>query len=501
MNRIWEVVRITARGQVLTLSAGIASVLGIAFLIEVSGGLPSQLAHLYYIPVVVSALLLTPNRSLCITILAALAVSPSIDFIHSLLHQPSFFSGSNPWDLGSSGWILRPLAFISINFVGSLVSEERVGRIQERSRSESRAHELLALNRIDRMILSGTSEAQCILEIARFTLELLNAKQAGLVTPQPSQRKLQTFSGFTRRSDGEVVPVESEHRTLGEGVSGWVMMHGGTATTRDVLADPRYQKLADIARSRGYRSTAAAAIVLDGEILGALVVSLEDVHDFTSDEIAAIERISDQAAVAIANARQREALQNMGLETAMVLSNVIETPDAYTGDHCLRLVEYSELTARMLQLPGREIDLIKLGAALHDVGKIIVPDSILRKAGKLTPDEYAQIKQHCYAGGQICKKVPFLRSVQKIVYHHHEFFDGRGYPDGISGEDIPLGARIVSVADAYDAMTTDRPYRDALPQDEAMDILTRGAGSQWDPEIVRCFLHGIKSDFEHLRAA
>jgi putative nucleotidyltransferase with HDIG domain len=501
INSIWKAVREASRRQTPTLAAGMASVVGIALLIEVSGGLPSQLAHLYYLPVVVSALLLTPNRSLAVAVLAALAVSPSIDLVHSLLNQPFYYHSSAPWDLSSSGWVLRPFAFVCISFLGSLVSEERLARIQERSRSESRANELLALNRIDRMILSGTSEAQCIMEIARFTLELLNAKQAGVVTAPPDQRRQQTFSGFTRRSDGDVVAVESKHRTLGEGVSGWVMMHGGTAVTRDILADPRYEKLADIARSRGYRSTAAAAIVLDGEILGALVVSLEDVHDFSSDEISAIERISDQAAVAIANARQREALQNMGLETAMVLSNVIETRDAYTGDHCLRLVEYSELTARMLQLPGREIELIKLGAALHDVGKIIVPDSILRKPGKLTPDEYAQIKQHCYAGGQICKKVPFLRSVQKIVYHHHEFYDGHGYPDGIAGESIPLGARIVSVADAYDAMTTNRPYRDALPEGEAVDVLINGAGSQWDPEIVSCFLDGIKGDFKGLRAA
>ena len=145
--------------------------------------------------------------------------------------------------------------------------------------------------------------------------------------------------------------------------------------------------------------------------------------------------------------------------------------------------------------------MIKLGAALHDVGKIVVPDSILMKPGKLTPEEYAKIKQHCYFGGQICKKVPFLRSVHDIVYHHHEFYDGRGYPDGIAGEAIPLGSRIVSVVDAFDAMTSDRPYRAARSRNEAFDVLQNGAGTQWDPEIVRCFLDGIKGDFERLKAA
>jgi HD-GYP domain-containing protein (c-di-GMP phosphodiesterase class II) len=278
-------------------------------------------------------------------------------------------------------------------------------------------------------------------------------------------------------------------------------MHGRTAFCPDIFNDPRYQRLAEIARDGDYRSAAAAAIVLDGDILGALTVGYREEHDFAPHELAALERIADQAAVAVANARQREALQNIGLETAMVLSNVIETRDAYTGDHCRRLVEYAGLTAMSLQLPGKEVDLIKLGAALHDVGKIVVPDSILMKPERLTPDEYAKIKQHCYFGGQICKKVPFLRSVHDIVYHHHEFYNGQGYPDGIAGESIPLGSRIVAVVDAFDAMTSDRPYRAAIGTDEAYEVLERGAGSQWDPEIVRCFLDGIKGDFERLKVA
>ena len=498
MEQTWGLNRKTIHSQTFFEAVSVATVLLTAFAVEASGGLPSQWAHLYYLPVVISALTTTWRRSLFIAVLASFAVSPAVDLIHTLAGRPIYFDDPAPWNLATSGWVLRPLAFLCISFVGGWLSQERDARNNERLRSESRANELLALNRIDRMILSGADEQQSILEISRFALELLDAKQAGIVTPDLHRKKEQNFRGFIRRADGDVVMSQSEHRIFGEGVSGWVMMHGGTAVTRDIEADPRYQLLADVARARGYRSCASAAIVLDGEILGALVVAMEDVHDFSPDELAAIERIADQASVAISNARQREALQNIGLETAMVLSNVIETRDAYTGDHCVRLVDHAEMTARSLQLNAKEIELI---AALHDVGKISVPDSILKKPDKLTPDEYQQIKQHCYTGGQICKRVPFLRSVHDIVYHHHEFFDGRGYPDGIAGEAIPLGSRIVSVVDAYDAMTTDRPYRNALPQEAAIDILRKGAGTQWDPEIVNCFLAGLKGDFERLRAA
>jgi putative nucleotidyltransferase with HDIG domain len=501
MNRTWSLRDRTLRSQTMRMAASVIAVFSIGLLVEVTGGLPSQVAHLYYLPVVWSALTLTLTRSLAVAMVAALAASPAIDLLHALSGRPLYFDNTAPWNITDSGWIMRPLAFLFIGYVGSRLSNERGAHAHERLVSESRANELLALNRIDRMILSGADEVQSIHEIARFTLELLGVKHAGVVIPGQDAGRQQIFRGFTRRPDHEVVLIESSRHTLGEGVSGWVMTHGGTAFARDIETDTRYQELVSIARNRGYRSTAAAAIVLDGEILGALVASFEDVHDFTRDELSALERIADQSAVAISNARQRKSLQNMGLETAMVLSNVIETRDAYTGDHCIRLVDYSEMTARMLKLPAKDIDLIKLGAALHDVGKIIVPDSILKKPDKLTPDEYQQIKQHCYIGSQICKKVPFLRSVHGIVYHHHEFFDGRGYPDGIAGEQIPLGARIVSVADAYDAMTTDRPYRNAMPDADAIEILNGGAGTQWDPEIVRCFLSGLESDFVRLRAA
>jgi len=149
------------------------------------------------------------------------------------------------------------------------------------------------------------------------------------------------------------------------------------------------------------------------------------------------------------------------------------------------------MTAKALGLDAREIETIRLGAALHDVGKIVVPDGILKKPDKLTPDEYAVIKQHCYSGGQICKRVSFLEAAYPIVYHHHERFDGGGYPDGIAGDSIPLGARIVTVVDAYDAMTSDRPYRKAMSHEDAAAILRDGAGSQWDPQIVGAFLTAL----------
>ena len=133
------------------------------------------------------------------------------------------------------------------------------------------------------------------------------------------------------------------------------------------------------------------------------------------------------------------------------------------------------------------------------MGKIAVPDSILKKPGRLTPEEYAIVKQHCYSGGQICKRVGFLMDAYPIVYHHHERWDGTGYPDGLKDERVPIGARIVAVVDAYDAITTDRPYRDATSHEEAAEILRGGAGSQWDPTVVRIFLEAVEEQGDHPR--
>ena len=181
-------------------------------------------------------------------------------------------------------------------------------------------------------------------------------------------------------------------------------------------------------------------------------------------------------------------MRRLAFETALALTEAIESRDPYTGDHCRRLAEYGGIIAGKLALPPKEIEVIRLGAALHDMGKIVVPDSILKKPGKLTPEEYTIIKQHCYSGGQICKRVGFLMNAYPVVYHHHERWDGKGYPDGLGAERIPLGARIVAVVDAFDAMTSDRPYRNAMPLEEAVSILKDGSGKQWDPRVVRTLL-------------
>jgi putative nucleotidyltransferase with HDIG domain len=147
-----------------------------------------------------------------------------------------------------------------------------------------------------------------------------------------------------------------------------------------------------------------------------------------------------------------------------------------------------ERTARALGLGEHDVETIRLAAILHDVGKLGVPDRVLCKQAELTPDERELVQRHPEIGADIIERIPFLREVSAVVRHHQEWYDGRGYPRRLSGEMIPLGARIVAVVDAYNAMTTDRPYRKALSQEQALDELRRHAGTQFDPGIVATFI-------------
>lgn len=185
--------------------------------------------------------------------------------------------------------------------------------------------------------------------------------------------------------------------------------------------------------------------------------------------------------------RSRQA-ENSFAQTLGSLAETLELRDPYTAGHSRRVSEYSRELARAMRLSPREIDVVANAALLHDLGKIGVPDSVLLKDGPLDDDERAIIGRHPVMGAQIIGSISTMEEVAPCVMHHHERFDGSGYPGRLCGEEIPLGARIIAVADSFDAMTTDRPYRRALPLEIALTELQRHAGSQLDMAIVARFV-------------
>jgi HD-GYP domain-containing protein (c-di-GMP phosphodiesterase class II) len=191
--------------------------------------------------------------------------------------------------------------------------------------------------------------------------------------------------------------------------------------------------------------------------------------------------------------RDREAM-TVGVLRALI--NTIDAKDAYTCGHSDRVSSMAKRMAVQLGLPEKECDEIRISGLLHDVGKIGIPDHVLGKPGKLTDEEFEIIKRHPVIGYEILKPVDRLSFVLPGVLHHHEAFNGTGYPDGLGAEEIPLAARIIAVADSYDAMTSRRPYRQGMPTSKAESILREGMGTQWDPAVGRAFFEAIEDIYD-----
>jgi putative nucleotidyltransferase with HDIG domain len=177
-------------------------------------------------------------------------------------------------------------------------------------------------------------------------------------------------------------------------------------------------------------------------------------------------------------------LRRSYVATVRALGNAVEARDAYTGKHAERVAAYGLEIARVVDVGLTGGPETEFGFLLHDIGKVAIPDSVLHKPEPLTPEEQALMRRHPVIGWEILQDIGFLEEAKLVVRHHHERWDGQGYPDGLSGEDIPLAARVFAVADALDALTTDRPYRPAVPLAEARAAIARGAGTQFDPRVV-----------------
>lgn len=201
-------------------------------------------------------------------------------------------------------------------------------------------------------------------------------------------------------------------------------------------------------------------------------------------------------------------IEKMSLQMMQTLCTTIEAKDEYTRGHSHRVAEYSALIAKELGWDSKDILNLKYAAHLHDIGKIGIPDTVLNKPTKLTAEEYAVIKEHPVIGAEILKNITIVKDAAKVARHHHERYDGTGYPDGLSGEDIPLQARIVAVADSYDAMSSKRIYRNALSPDAIIREIEKGKGTQFDPELADIFLKlleenrlVINEDYVHMSDA
>ena len=216
--------------------------------------------------------------------------------------------------------------------------------------------------------------------------------------------------------------------------------------------------------------------------------------EFNRYDFDMLRSICNSAAIGLENARLFRELQHTYLSTVKALVSIIEAKDAYTKGHTERVADYCLALGKKLNLSKEELRDVAFGAVLHDIGKLLVYEKVLNKPGSLNKEEWAMLKQHPVIGAGIIENMDFLSGTVALVRHHHEHFDGAGYPDGLVGDEIPVGARIIAVADTFDAMTTDRSYRKALGSRKALQTLETKAGTQFDPVMVEAFVDLIKND-------
>jgi response regulator RpfG family c-di-GMP phosphodiesterase len=201
---------------------------------------------------------------------------------------------------------------------------------------------------------------------------------------------------------------------------------------------------------------------------------------------------ASHAAAILENVRANRKLQDLNMEVVTSLVRTVEAKDFYTRGHSERVGRYAVRLGRALGLAESELKLLRVAGLLHDIGKIGIPDSILNKDSRLTPEEFEVMKSHPVEGREILSRVRSLRGVLPVVFHHHEWMDGSGYPDGLAGDSIPFLSRVLSVADGYEALTSDRSYHAARAHAEAEAIITRGAGTQWDPRVVDAWFRCLR---------
>lgn len=355
---------------------------------------------------------------------------------------------------------------------------------------------LLTMEEVGRILNSTLDEKEIRRRAMDAVTRLMDAETGSLLLIDHERGEL-----FFEVALGKKGRVVSEMRLkIGEGIAGWVAKTGKPVISNDVEKDPRHLKRVD-ARSRfRTRNMICTPVRVKGKVIGVLqAINKKRGGIFTKWDLNEFNTLANQVAIAIENANLYRELKDTFISTAGALSDTIEARDAYTGGHTKRVLEYSRLIGEELSLKEGELENLKLAAILHDIGKIGVEDSILRKEGKLTEEEEKAMRMHTIIGPRIVENVKQLKLIAPGIRHHHETYDGKGYPDLLKGREIPIIARIISVADTFDAMTTDRPYRKGLPVEVALRELKDHAGIQFDTRAVDAFIRAFDAGKVHLK--
>jgi len=286
----------------------------------------------------------------------------------------------------------------------------------------------------------------------------------------------------------------------GQGIAGSVAETGVAVIVNDTQSDPRFFRGADAKSTFRTRNMVCVPLKTKDKVIGVLQTINKRRGLFDDEDCRVLSALANQVAIAVENANLYQELKDAFHGTAQALAETIEKRDPYTGGHTQRVMKYSLAIGKTMGLAEKELEELKLAAILHDIGKIGIRDSILLKNGRLDKDEMEAMNRHAEFGSEILEHVKQLKGVIPGVRGHHEKYDGTGYPDCLHGTDIPIIARIIAVADTFDAMTTDRPYRKGLSVNTAVGELRKCSGTQFDGAVVETFVRYLPEAGEYREA-
>lgn len=379
--------------------------------------------------------------------------------------------------------------YIEKEFVASLCVQAALAIHNSRLYTdlEDRIGELHAIFEIDKAITSAVDLELVLQEIVHMSVGLMNARVSSIILVDEESGCLSVAAahGLPREY------LESGPFDVEGSLAGRVVKEGRPIALESIEAETR-KRYADLPGLEELASVLAVPLNLKDRIIGVLQVYTGERHRFTPHEVNLFTSLASQAAIAIENARLFHSLEEIYIGVITALASAIDARDPYTHGHSARVTEFAVKIAENMGLPEEEKDIIRYASLLHDIGKIGIKERILKKPDKLTEEERREMETHPLIAARILQNVALLEPVMNLVMHHHERYDGKGYPSGLAGEDIPLGARIIAVADAFESMISDRPYRKALPLEEAVAELIRGRGTQFDPRVVDVFLEMLE---------
>jgi len=346
------------------------------------------------------------------------------------------------------------------------------------------------LHEIGHQVSMAGDLSQLVEQIVQMTQRSLNSAASSVLLLDKSTNEL-VFE-IARGSAGSA--LKQVRMSINSGIAGWVARHHRPLIINDVSSDERFYKKVDSNTGFITRSIMCAPLIVRSDLIGVIeVLNKNDLSDFNEHDLETLESVAATAAIALENTRLHESVVAGYKATIRTLAAAIDAKDPYTRGHSERVTNYALLGGAGLKMPRKEMEMLEYGGILHDVGKIGIPDAVLLKPSSLTDAERDIIRRHPAIGAEIISGVPFLADARQLVMYHHERYDGKGYPYGLKGKDIPPSARLVAIADAYDSMTTDRAYRRALTVDYALGELLNNSGTQFCPTAVEVFVAEIKA--------